>query len=156
MLHVYTVVKKTISSEGGPEICLFLKGLIKHFISPTIQLSNSNLYFTCSINILHIHIHIHTHTPHSSQRSTSQHNGNDPMTTIKDDKTLEQKTSKQQKWSNLHTRNQQTFPLVSTIKWNRTTKTCCTHISHTSESLLPSSNAAFSPKNLRNSDTRGC
>ena len=92
------VVKKTISSEVGPEICLF-----EHFISPTL---NSPATPTCTLVLT---FYTYTHTPQSSQRSTSQHN--DPMTTKKDDKTLEQKTSKQQKWSNLHTRNQQTFPL---------------------------------------------
>ena len=97
MLHV---CQKNNSSEEGPEICLF-----EHFISPTL---NSPATPTCTLVLT---FYTYTHTPHSSQRSTSQHNGNDPMTTIKDDKTLEQKTSKQQKWSNLHTRNQQTFLL---------------------------------------------
>jgi hypothetical protein len=94
---MYPVCQKNNSSEEGPEICLF-----EHFISPTL---NSPATPTCTLVLT---FYTYTHTPHSSQRSTSQ--PNDPMTTKKDDKTLEQKTSKQQKWSQFTHATNKPFP----------------------------------------------
>jgi hypothetical protein len=96
-MYLVHVCQKNNSSEEGPEICLF-----EHFISPTL---NSPATPTCTLVLT---FYTYTHTPHSSQRSTSQ--PNDPMTTKKDDKTLEQKTSKQQKWSQFTHATNKPFP----------------------------------------------
>ena len=133
----------------------FIRGRSRNLFVWTFYLSNyqlssnSNLYF--SINILHIYTYpafISTLNLTTQWQCPNDNNKRRQNTWTKN---IE--TAKMVQFT--HTQPTNLSP-ISTIKWNRTTKTCCTHISHTSESLLPSSNAAFSPKNLRNSDTRGC